>query len=144
MHTGSAWLSHPVIAAIGRFTDWELSNGVCLVVKNLPANAGDARFGPWVRKIPWSRKQQPSTVFLSGKIPRTEEPGGPQSKGSQRIRHDFATEHSYLRALSSLCSHLPHETNSFNKDWISLFLKAGKKKLCNCSSLRKRLAISIW
>ena len=41
-----------------------------LVVKNLPANAGDKRprFSPWVRKIPWSRKWQPAPVFLSGKF----------------------------------------------------------------------------
>ena len=46
--------------------DKSLSNGstgdsqVALVVKNLPANAGDTRdsigFHPWVGKIPWSRK----------------------------------------------------------------------------------------
>ena len=24
-------------------------------------------FNPWVRKIPWSRKQHPTPVFLSGK-----------------------------------------------------------------------------
>ena len=41
------------------------------MVKNLPANAGYARdmgFDPWVRKIPWSRKQQPTPVFLPGKF----------------------------------------------------------------------------
>ena len=27
------------------------------------------------------------------KIPRTEEPGGLQSKGSQRVKHDWATKH---------------------------------------------------
>ena len=40
------------------------------VVKNLPASAGDAgdhRFDPWVRKIPWKRKCQPTPVFLPGK-----------------------------------------------------------------------------
>ena len=26
------------------------------------------RFNPWVRKIPWSRKWQPTPVFLSGKF----------------------------------------------------------------------------
>jgi len=31
-------------------------------VKNLPANAGD----PWVGKIPWRRKWQPTPVFLPG------------------------------------------------------------------------------
>ena len=40
------------------------------VVKNLPANAGDARdcrFDPWVGKIPWNRKWQPALIFLPGK-----------------------------------------------------------------------------
>ena len=34
------------------------------VVKNLPASAGD----PWIRKIPWRRKQQPTAVFLPGEF----------------------------------------------------------------------------
>ena len=40
------------------------------MVKNSPASAGDARdwFNPWVRKIPWSRKWQPTPVFLPGKF----------------------------------------------------------------------------
>ena len=39
-----------------------------LVVKKPPASAGDKRrgFDPWVRKIPWRRKWQPTPVFLSG------------------------------------------------------------------------------
>ena len=32
-------------------------------------------FDPQVGKIPWTRKWQPTTVFLPGKIPQTEEPG---------------------------------------------------------------------
>ena len=39
-----------------------------LVVKNLPANAGDIKrrgFSPWVGKIPW-RRAQPTPVFLPG------------------------------------------------------------------------------
>ena len=31
--------------------------------------------------------------ILAWKIPRTEEPGGVQSMGSQRVRHDFVTAH---------------------------------------------------
>ena len=34
------------------------------VMKNLPAKAGDAGDDPWVRKIPWRRKWQPTPVFL--------------------------------------------------------------------------------
>ena len=41
---------------------------VVLVVKNLPANAGDKRheFDLWVRRIPWRRAWQPTPVFLPG------------------------------------------------------------------------------
>ena len=41
---------------------------VVLLVKNLPANAGDKRcgFDPWVGKIPWRRKWQCTPVLLSG------------------------------------------------------------------------------
>ena len=38
-------------------------------IKNLPANAGDVRrheFNPWVAKIPWRKKWQPTPVFLPG------------------------------------------------------------------------------
>ena len=37
---------------------------------------------------------QPTPVFLPGESPWTEEPGGLQSTGSQRVRHDWATKHS--------------------------------------------------
>ena len=40
---------------------------VVLVVKNPAANAGRSkrpRFDPWLRNIPWSRKWQPTPVFL--------------------------------------------------------------------------------
>ena len=41
---------------------------VVLVVKNLPANAGDVRLGfdPWVRKILQRRAGQPTPAFLPG------------------------------------------------------------------------------
>ena len=73
------------------------------VVKNPHANTEDTGggFNPWVRKIPWSRKQQPTPVFLPGKfhgqrslvgcILRRLGGGG----GSQTVRHDWATEHTH-------------------------------------------------
>ena len=42
-------------------------------------------FDPWVGKIPWRRKLQPTPVFLPEKIPWPEEPDKLQSK---RMRHD--------------------------------------------------------
>ena len=50
-----------------------------------------SRFDPWVGKIPWRRKWQPTPVFLPGRIPWIEEPGGLQPVGSQRVRHDWAS-----------------------------------------------------
>ena len=40
-------------------------------------------FDPWIRKISWSRKLQPTVVFLPREWPRTDEPGGLQSMGLQ-------------------------------------------------------------
>ena len=70
---------------------------VALVVKNLPASAGDRRD---VGSIPESgrspeegMKTHPSV--LPWRVPWTEEPGGLQSIGSQRVRHNL-TEHTHL------------------------------------------------
>ena len=48
-------------------------------------------FDPWVGKIPWRRAWQPTPVFLPGESPWTEEPGGLQSAGLQRVGHDWVT-----------------------------------------------------
>ena len=57
------------------------------MVKNL--QCGKPRFDLWFGKIPWRRAWQPTPVFnLAWRIPQTEEPGGLQSTGSQRVRHD--------------------------------------------------------
>ena len=47
---------------------------------------------PWVGKIPWRRKCQP-TPTLAWRLPWTEEPGGLWSTGSQRVGHEKATQH---------------------------------------------------
>ena len=46
-------------------------------VKNPPANKSLRRhkFYPWVGKIPWRRKWQPTPVFLPGESPWSEQPG---------------------------------------------------------------------
>ena len=49
------------------------------------------RFNPWVRKIPYRRKWQPTPV-LSWKIPWTEEPGGYSPWGHKRVGHDLVTK----------------------------------------------------
>ena len=49
----------------------ERASQVATEVKNLPANAGRCKrrgFNPWVGKIPWRRKWQPTPVFLPGEF----------------------------------------------------------------------------
>ena len=65
------------------------------VVKNLPANAGDTKDAgliPGSGRSPGVGNGNP-LQHSCWKIPRTEEPGGLLSMGSQRVRHDWATEH---------------------------------------------------
>ena len=45
---------------------------------------------PWVGTIPWKKAWQPTSVFLPGESPWTEEPGGLQSIGSHRVGHDWS------------------------------------------------------
>ena len=46
------------------------------VVKNLPAKGKRHEFDPWVGKIPWRRKWQPTPVFFPGKLHRQKNLAG--------------------------------------------------------------------
>ena len=75
---------------MGFSQSWGASQ-VVLSVKNPPANAGDARDGGSITgsgKIPWRRKWPTLFSILSWRIPWTEELGGLQSTGWQRVGHD--------------------------------------------------------
>ena len=57
------------------------------VVENLPANAGDTGLVPgW--EDPLKEVMATHSSILAWRIPWTEEPGGLQSMGSQRVGHD--------------------------------------------------------
>ena len=55
-------MRHPASGTLGL----QQASQVVLVIKNLPANAGDMSpgFDPWVSKIPWRKAWQPSPVIL--------------------------------------------------------------------------------
>ena len=61
-----------------------------LVVKNLPANAGDIRDMGWIPESEDVLEEEMATHFsvLAWRIPRAEEPGGLRSKGSQIVDQD--------------------------------------------------------
>ena len=68
------------------------------VVKNLPVQGTQRHgFDPWVGKIPWSRKWQPTPLSLP------EKSHGERSLGSQGVGHDWAAEHSdtHIRGVSN-------------------------------------------
>ena len=64
------------------------SSQVALVVKNLLANAGDVRDIGSVFGLGRSPGAGTHSSILAWRIPRTEEPGGLQFMGSQRVGHD--------------------------------------------------------
>ena len=62
---------------------------VAQMVKNLPA-----MWQAWVWSRsgnPWEKSMAPHSSILSWRIPWTEEPGGLQSMGLQRVRHNWVT-----------------------------------------------------
>ena len=90
------------------------------MVKNLHANAGEA--GSIPGEDPLEKEMATHSSILALKFPWTEEPGELQSMGSQRVRHDWMTEHSRIH------TGLPR--------WFS-----GKESTCQC---RKMQETRVW
>ena len=61
------------------------------MVKNLPSNAGDTgSILGW--ENPLNKEMPTHSNILAWEVPQTEEPGGLECMGSQRIGHNLATE----------------------------------------------------
>ena len=56
--------------------------------KESTCNVGDLGLIPGLGRFPWRREMAPHSSFLAWRIPWTEEPGGLQSMGLQRVGHD--------------------------------------------------------
>ena len=73
---------------------------------------------------PWGRKWQPTPVFLPEKIPRTEEPGGLQSIGSQKsqtqLSHWARTCKCVYRERSKNRTHTQQMCQNIYHWWIEL------------------------
>ena len=69
---------------------------VVQMVKNLPAMR-ETWLCSLLGETPWRWVWQPTPVFLPGEAPWTEEPGGLQSMGLQRVRQDWAAKDSTKR-----------------------------------------------
>ena len=68
--------------------------------------ARNAKFDPWVRKIPWRRESLPTPVFSPGEFHGQRSLVGLQSMGLQRVRHDLVANTStffHEETTGSLC-----------------------------------------
>ena len=70
---------------------WAGASQVGLMVRNLPANAGDIRMQAWSLgwEDPLEEGMATHSSILAWRVPWTEEPGWLQPMGSQRVRHDW-------------------------------------------------------
>ena len=68
-------------------------------------------FDPWVRKIPWRRKWQPTLVFLPGKSHGQKETGGLQSMGWKRVKTRLIDSTTATVHLLVYCFHRHHLNN---------------------------------
>ena len=62
---------------------------------------------PWVGKIPLEEEMATVLSILAWRIPWTEEPGGLQSIGSQRVRHNWSNLASLYKPLDILSPNTP-------------------------------------
>ena len=71
---------------------WEKILGIlrAQMVKNLPAMQ-ETQVWPLVQKDPLEKEMTNHSSIPAWEIPWTEEPGGPQSIGSQRVGRDWPT-----------------------------------------------------
>ena len=60
--------------------------------KEFTCQCRNHRFDPWVGKIPWRKKGQPTHVFLPGKSHGQRSQGAYSLLGHKRVRHDIKTK----------------------------------------------------
>ena len=97
----------------------------CLHGKEFFCHCRGLGFHPWVRKMPWRRKWQPTPVFLPGN-PMDRGVGGLQSMGSQRVGHDIVTKEQQSvpiehrgRALRRISHHQKQNTSAHHLQFLA-------------------------
>ena len=96
-----SWLGYIIHLTFNMAAHW--ASQVALVVKNLPANTEDTRDSESILRSGRSPGGgNGNSSIPAWEIPWTEEPGGLQSMGSQRVRHDLAPPSSPWLHISPL------------------------------------------
>ena len=76
------------------------------VIKNPSANGGDVSFNPWVGKIPWRRKWQPTPVFLLDKCHGQRSLVGYHPQDLKRVKDSLATKQQQHLMYQKICLYL--------------------------------------
>ena len=96
---------------------------MALVVKNPSANAENITrcgFNPWVRKIPWRRKWQPTPVFLPGKSHEHRSLADSSPRDCKRVGHDLSTEQQW-RAEKAVSAYRLQWNQELESGWKPRF-----------------------
>ena len=85
---------------------YEWASLVVQMVENPPAMQ-ETQVGPLGWEDPLEEEMATHSSILAWRIPGSEEPGGLQPKGVQRVRHDWVTKHTCYRPINSI-NDFPH------------------------------------
>ena len=69
------------------------------VVKTLHSQSRGPGFDPWVRKIVWNRKWEPTPQYSWVENPMDRGAWWATIQGVQRVRHNWAIEHTYTHNM---------------------------------------------
>ena len=111
------------------------------MVKNLPAMQET-----WVPSLGWEDSLEKGMAthsrILARRIPWSEEPGGLQSMGSQRVGHDWTTNTHFVW-INSLFPELNQKLNRYNRDFFFKTLKH-RHRISGLSQMEKAEQVTTW
>ena len=120
------------------------------MVKNLPAMQ-ETQFWSLGQKDPLEKGMDTHSNILAWEIPWTEEPGGLQSMGLQRVRHNLATkQHRAWESFNPLMTWLEHKgrgkESSCSPGWWSwdIPLSCSRMRIYISSALGSQASDSNW
>ena len=111
--------------------------------KESTCNAGDLGSIPGSGRSPEEGNGIRSSI-LAWRIPWTEEPGGLQSRGSQRASHDWVTKHACMNLPLQESNHMLLHLLTFNTPWESSGCRAEMRFSVLWKTGRTSLQIDIF
>ena len=108
-------------------------------VKNVPAmqETQEMQVRSLIQGDPLKEEMATHSTIRAWKIPQTEELGGPQSKESQRIRHDWVTKHAHLPLNTAVPKFVPELMYLFHAKMGSIKDRNGMD-LTEAEDIKKR------